>query len=345
MSVPLRGALIGCGYASWFQLTAWSQIKDVEIVAVSSRSLENAQARAQEFNIGQVYTDYHAMLAQEQLDFVDIATPPDVHLEMIREGVGHGLHVLCQKPIAATLRELRTMIQVCDAADVVFMVNENGRFQPWFRKIRALLDQDAIGQPYYTNLTARYRMTLPEMDAGRRTGYFSHMPRLIVYELGTHYLDTLRYLFGEPQVLYARTLKISAAIAGEDLAAIMLSFDSSLAVIDMSWASMPTWGTHDTTSWGEYRIEGREGTIHLDVNGQMRVITGEAEQQHTFPANSEVLGYRAAQQHFVDCIRSGEEPETSGKQTLKTMELVLGAYYSAEAACEYRIGTNIDTLL
>ena len=90
----LRGVLIGCGYASWFQLEAWKRIPSVEIVAVSSRNIENAQKRAAEFNIPQVYTDYREMLDTEVFDFVDISTPPVVHLEMIKESAERGFHVL-----------------------------------------------------------------------------------------------------------------------------------------------------------------------------------------------------------------------------------------------------------
>ncbi|NDJ87321.1 MAG: Gfo/Idh/MocA family oxidoreductase, partial [Chloroflexi bacterium] len=201
MNKHYRGALVGCGYASAFQLTAWSQIEGVEIVAVCSRTREKAERRAAEYGIPAVYQDYETMLDAETLDFVDIATPPATHLPMVRSAAERKLHVLCQKPIADTLAELREMIAICDAANVLFMVNENGRFQPYYRKARLLIKDGVIGKPYYANLTARKRLSLPELRF--KQPFFAQMPRLMIYEMGVHLLDTARALFGEASTVYA----------------------------------------------------------------------------------------------------------------------------------------------
>lgn len=334
--------MVGCGYASWFQLTAWSQIEGVEIVAVCSRTREKAEQRAAEFNIPIIYQDYETMLDEEPLDFVDIATPPVVHLDMVRQAADKGLQILCQKPIADTLHELREMIRICDQADVTFMVNENGRFQPYYRKVKELIRGDVIGRPYYANLTARKRLSLPDLRF--KQPFFAEMPRLMIYELGVHLLDTSRYLFGEASTLYAQTRKISPHIAGEDLATLMLQMDGLTGVIDMSWASIPTWNYDQLASWAEARIEGEKGTLYLRRDGVLRVITDAGEEQHAFPADSELQGYQAAQQHFIDCLRYGAEPETSGAETLKTMELVFGAYDSAAHNRLYQVGADTDRL-
>ena len=342
---PYRGAVLGCGYASWFHLTAWARIDQADIVSVSNRTRAKAEHRAAEFGVPAVYADYRDMLDAESLDFVDVATPPVVHLEMVREAAKRGLPVLCQKPIAATLGELQEMIRVCDRAGVLLMVNENCRFQPWFRRMKALLDEGAIGQPYYVNLVTRARSSLPIADFGVRP-WFADMPRLINYETGVHYLDTLRYLFGEARSVCAQMLRVSPHITGEDLATLMLSMAEVTALVDMSWASIPIWQGkgQEEVSWGECRIEGTQGTLHLGVGGLLRLITDEGERQFPFPSDSEVLGYQGAQEHFIHCLRSGEESETSGPETLKTMELVFGAYDAAEHERIYRVGIDLDRL-
>jgi len=343
-SSPYRGALIGCGHVSQFHLMAWSCIAEAEIVAVSSRTREKAEQRAAEFNVPAVHTDYRAMLDAESLDFVDIATPPVVHLEMVAEAAGRGLNVLCQKPVAATLAELREMIRICDQAGVLFMVNENCRFQPWFRKMKTLLDEGAIGRSYYANFLNRARTTLPVMHEGGQKGLFVSMPRFITFELGVHYLDTLRYLFGEANSVYAQMRRVSPHVAGEDVATLTLQVGELTAVVDMSWASIPTWEAKQQVSWGDYRIEGEGGTLHLGVDGLLRLITDHGVERFQFPADSTVQGYQATQQHFVDCLRSGAEPETSGPETLKTMELVFGAYDSAVHDRLYRVGDDLGHL-
>jgi predicted dehydrogenase len=209
--------------------------------------------------------------------------------------------------------------------------------------MKALIDEGAIGRPYYANFTSRWRASLPVANFGARP-WFAEMPRFVNYELGVHYLDTLRYLFGEADSLYAQMRRVSPHIAGEDLAMLMLRIGEVTAVVDMSWASIPAWEAEQSVSWGEYRIEGTEGTLHLRKDGLLRLITDEDEERYPFPSNSEVLGYQGAQQHFIDCLRSGVEPETSGRETLKTMELVFGAYDSAAHDRIYYIGRDLERL-
>jgi predicted dehydrogenase len=344
-----RGAMIGGGYASGFQLEAWAKVEGVEIVAIANRTLSKAEARAQEFGIPGVYAHYQEMLDRESLDFVDIATPPIVHLEMVTTVAQRGLPMLCQKPIAPTLGELREMMRICDEAGVRFVVHENGRFQPSWREMKRLIDAGVVGRPYYANLTSRSRSTLPVARFGVRP-WFAEMPLFINYEMGVHYLDTLRYLFGEAKTVYAHMQRVSPHVAGEDLMTIMLDLNGVTAVVDMSWASVPTQTRKTETagrgsaSWGVHRIEGERGTLHLDLDARLRVITDEGEEQTQFPANGELLGYQFAQQHFIDCLRTGAPSETSGGETLKTMELVFGAYDSATHNRVYRVGQDLDRL-
>ncbi len=339
------GAILGCGHVADFQLPAWRRVDGVEIVAAYNRTREKAERRASQYGIPRVYDDYRELLDTEKLDFVDIATPPPVHLEMVSEAAKRGIPVLCQKPIAATLGELRTMIARCEEAGVPFMVNENCRFQPWFRRMRRLIDDGTIGRLTYVNFTSRARITLPRMDVNRpQAALFTGMPRLVLFELGVHYLDTLRYLAGEGIHVWSRTEKLSDDVAGEDTATVMVSSDSVTAIIDLSWAAVPAWQEDKTVSWGECRVEGTEGTLHLRVDGLLRTITDKGVSTQQFPDDSEFRGYQATQQHFIDCLRRGTEPETSGRETLKTMELVLGAYDSAENERLYRVGVDVSRL-
>lgn len=340
----LQGALIGCGYASGFQLEAWNRIPEVEIVAVASRNIDNAHARAQEFDITSTYSDYRQMLDSEELDFVDIATPPVVHLEMIKEAAKRNLHVLCQKPIAETLKDLRTMIDICEEAKVRFMVNENGRFQPWFRKMKSILDEGGIGRPFYCNFSHQYRMTLPEFNAGKQSDLFRKMPRLITLELGVHFLDTIRYLFGEPISLYSIMSKIGREIEGEDVSTLLLKFKKMQAAVEMSWASIPPRKYQKSASWGEYRIEGEKGTMLQETDGTLSLVTDDEIEKISFPEEGELLGYLGAQKHFSECLLTDSKFETSGTETLKTMELVFGAYKSVEENQVYFVGKDINKL-
>jgi predicted dehydrogenase len=321
-----RGALIGCGAISGMQLRAWDQINEAKIVALCDLEYKRVKERSEEYEIPTIYTDYHTMLERETLDFVDIATGPESHLELVSAGAAKGLHILCQKPMASSLDEARKMVRLCDDAGVVFMVNENFRHQAWFRQIKVLLEDGALGKPFYACFQARTRASLPKPNFGDQP-YFRDMPRLIVYESGVHYLDTARFLFGEAQDIYAHVERISPKIAGDDLAILLLTFDDVSCLVDVGWCSVPCESADIT--WYEARIEGTLGTIILRKDGVLTLHTDCDKRSWSFSEDTIFRSFVATQKHFIECLVSNKTPETSGEETIRTMALVFAAYQSA----------------
>lgn len=321
-----QGVMIGCGHISKDHLWAWKQISDANIVAVCDIVQEKAQERANEFNIPLVFTDYKKMLAEVKPDFVDIATRPSSHSILVTYAAQKGLHVLCQKPLAQTLQEANQLEQICRKAGIVFMVNENGRHQRWFRDIHGLLTNKVIGDPYYARFEERGRVTLPQPDFGGQP-YLSEMTRLAVYEMGVHYLDIARYLFGEADWVFAQLNRVSPFIAGEDQALIATKFQELTCLIDIGWYTVPL-PSSDVT-WGRLKIEGTIGTLSLETDGTLYLFTDHEQQTWRFPHDTLSQSFVATQQHFITCLDTGDEPETSGAQTLNTMKLVYAAYESA----------------
>lgn len=336
--MKIRGALIGCGHISSLQLWAWRQIDQVEICAVCDLDREKAEARASEFNIPLVYTNYEEMLDEVELDFVDIATRPSAHLGLILSAAKRGLHVLCQKPLTDSLLEAQQMVDACRAAGVTFMVNENGRFQAWFRQMKEMLDRGDLGKLFYARIEERSRATLPQLGFGEQP-YLSEMPRLVIYEMGLHYLDTARYLFGESRYISAVTKRISPYIAGEDVAIILADFDDLTCVVDLSWASVAE--PSPELTWGHVRIEGENGTLVLDMDGVLTLYTDSKHRSWVFPKDTLEQSFVAAQAHFAECLKTGREPETSGAETIKSLQLVFSSYQSAEEQRAASLGQSI----
>ena len=164
------------------------------------------------------------------------------------------------------------------------------------------------------------------------------MPRLAVYELGVHYLDVFRYLFGNPTTVYARLHKLSEEIAGEDVQIITIGFaDKTLTgIINHSWASVPIPGQ----DFGDgltpleiahpMKIDGTKGTISLKADRTLHLITDDDHQTWEFPIDAHAQAHAAAQQHFVDCLTYNSPFETSGHDYINTMVLVYAAYESSE---------------
>lgn len=323
----LRGALIGCGYISEQQLWAWRQIPDVQVVAVCDVDLKNAHRRAKAFEVENVFADYRHMMDELELDFVDIATRPSLHLSMVSEAASRGLHVLCQKPMAETMDEGQQMVQACAQHDVTLMINENYRHQAWFRQIRHLLDGGRLGAPRYARFHGRWRSTLPAPNFEGQD-YFRQMPRLVVYEMGVHLYDTARYLFGEATSIYADLQQVSPHIAGEDMALTLAHFGDLTFLFDLNWFAVAPPSSGETAH-GTFVVEGTRGSIYLTKDGSLRLHTAQEAETWSFPSDTIAQSFVATQQHFVDCLREGRAAETSGVESLKTMALVFSAYRSA----------------
>lgn len=335
MKPMLKGALIGCGHIANYQMEAWSKIPEAEIVAVCDLIEEKAEKMAAEFGVGKIYTDYLKMLDQTSPDFVDIATRPASHFELIRAAAERGIAVLCQKPLAASLDEAREMVKTCEKHSVPFMVNENWRFRPWFREMRRLLDEGKVGASYFARFIRRNQRTLPEPRFGGQP-YFVEMPKLVIYESGIHYIDTFRFLLGEIESVYCQTKRIGPIQAGEDLAVFILNFapnesgESPLGLVDYNWCSQPE---YEYSLADDFRLEGREGTMVTKGDGVVHLLRndGKTDSIETLDAPAGYKeSFRATQAHFAHSLLEQGEFETGGRDNLKTLAAVFAAYQSAE---------------
>jgi D-apiose dehydrogenase len=326
-----RGGMVGAGAWSDIQLTAWAGVENAKIVALCDRHPDRRDPLANRWKIENLYNDLETMLDREQLDFVDVCTRPYSHVALTKQAASRGLPVLCQKPFCANLDEARELVEFCERANVRLMVNENYRWQAWFRKARETLDAGLLGQPFAAKLVRRVRFTLPHFDS--RQAYMAEMPQLVLYEVGTHWLDTFRYLFGEPHSIYARTHHISPQVKGEDVAVFIVGYKDMTCTVENSWVSVQVPGLdmpgQSGPQWPRLEIDGTRATLSLGCDGLMRLVSDDDQKQWQFSGDQLAQSRGAAQQHFIDCLESGAEFETSGAETLKTMALVYGAYLSA----------------
>jgi D-apiose dehydrogenase len=178
--------MIGRGHISSRHIPAWQVSSDATLVAVCDLDRAKAEERAGEFGVPRVYTDVAEMLDKEPLDGVDVATRPETHLPLARVISARGKHVLCQKPLAATLAEARGIAQTCERAGVRFMVMEMWRHIPAYLDMRRFLDRDLIGPVHLMRIVGRRRPMRRAHPVNPEQPYFAEMPRLYVYEMAIH---------------------------------------------------------------------------------------------------------------------------------------------------------------
>ena len=331
-----KGVVIGAGYFSSFQYDAWNRIPEVEITALCNKDIGKAKPIMQKCGIGKHYNDYKEMIDQEKPDFVDIITPPETHLEMTKYAAERGVNVICQKPLAPTFEDAKKIVECAQKSGIRFMVHENWRFQPWYREIKIMLDKGMIGQVHFMNWRKRMGDGWGENAYIPRQPYFRNYPKLIVYENGIHFIDTFRYLGGEIKRVFAHLKKLNPVIAGEDFALVNFEFENNdmLALWDANRYNEPNYPNPRLT-FGEFQIDGMEGTIRLYSNGRITIQKlGKPETDHPYHFSRENFAgdcVYVTQRHFIDRLMDGKEFETNGIEYLKSLAVQEAIYQSALA--------------
>lgn len=331
----LKGALIGCGFFAMNQLNAWRDIEaegGARIVALCDRDPARLKAASDRFGIERTYSDAAEMLDSEDVDFVDIATTAPSHRMLVELAASRGLPVICQKPVAPTFADARIMVAACEAAGVPLMIHENFRFQSAIIAVRDALDSGAIGRPFWGRITFRAGY---DVFAGQP--YLAEGVRFIIEDLGVHILDVARFLFGEVSSLTARTQRANPRVRGEDVATMLLAHDAGVvSVVDCSF-----WSKRDKEQFPQtlVEIDGSEGSLRLELDYRLVVSGPQGTQVRDIsppllawaerPWHNIQESVLLIQRHWVDCLKHGKIPSTSGRDNLATYALVEAAYRSA----------------
>ncbi len=328
----LRGGLIGCGFFAVNHLHAWREIEGADIVAICDRDPERLQRAGDEFGIARRYIDADAMFAKEALDFVDIATTVASHRALVERAAAAGVPAICQKPFATSMDDARAMVAACARANVALMVHENFRWQRPIQAVRAVIDEGSIGDVFWSRASFR-----SAFDVFSGQPYLATQDRFIIEDLGIHILDVARFLLGEATRLTARTQRVNPNIRGEDVATILMEHESgATSIVDCSYATRLE---RDPFPQTLLEIDGRRGSIRLGQDYRMTVATERGTTTSDVTPQLRSWAQRpwfniqdsvhAIQKHWIERLTVGGEPQTSGRDNLRTLELVHAAYASA----------------
>lgn len=330
----LKIATVGCGYFSQFHYAAWQRLP-VKLIAVANREVDIAQEIAAQYQIPKIYPDLAALLAAEKPDLLDIITPSVTHLPYMRLAAEHGVDVICQKPFTTSMTEAEEAVQIAEDAGIKLVIHENFRFQPWYRAIARLLQENVLGELY--NVQFRLR---PGDGQGpeaylERQPTFQQMPRFLMNETGVHLLDVFRFLFGEIDSVYADLRRLNPAIKGEDAGHVLLRFASGLSghFDGNRLADHPA--ENRRLTMGELSIEGSTGELVLTGDAQIMLRRHGDNEWLEHPFEWADIGFGGDcvfrfQEHVVRHYLEGSVLENTGRDYLRNLRLVEAVYDSDE---------------
>jgi len=335
-SSGLKGAGIGAGYFAQFQHEAWTRIPEVEIVAVADRSEVKAREVALKYAIPHHYSDWRRMIDLERPDFVDIVTPPDSHEEICSYAAERGINIICQKPLAPDFAISQKIVANATAAGVRFMVHENWRWQPWYRKLKEIGDTGVIGEFTHLQFLTRLGDGWGDNPYSPRQPFFRDYPQLLIYETGVHFIDTFRFLLGEVNSVFAQLQRLNPLIRGEDAGVLFLSFKNGATAVWDANRYNEVEAEDPRLTFGQLRIDGMHGHVTMDTESNIRLkMLGESGHNIAYERTRKNFAGDCVyflQRHFVDCILSGAGFESSGDDYLKTVRIVEAAYESAKTS-------------
>jgi predicted dehydrogenase len=330
----LRFAVLGTGFWSHYQIPAWFEVGGVELVAVYNRTVSKAQKVAEKFGAPSVYADPEELLQKEQLDFIDIITEVPAHAPLVNLAAQYKVPVICQKPMAPDYETARQMVTVCQDAGIPFFVHENYRWQKPVRELKKLVDQGHIGRLFRGRFQFMHAL---EPFVWDNQPLLKSLQKLIIADQGSHQLDLARFFLGEASSIYCQHLRIRDDIVAEDVASILLKMDQAICHVEMSFVSQTEWGHFPEVF---IYLEGTKGTLELAADFWIRLTTAAGTQiRRAVPPrypwadpNYDVNHASMVPLHrdFLRAFRTGQPPENTGADNLKTMQLVYSAYESAE---------------
>ena len=243
-----------------------------------------------------------------------------------------GLPVVCQKPMATSLEEAKAMVTACQQANVPLFINENWRWQHPIRQFKEKLDEGNIGKLFRARID--YRNSFPVFES---QPFLKELDQFILTDIGSHILDTARFLFGEASSLYCYTYRVHPDIKGEDVATVMMRMGAGMTVVcEMSYA---TQREHDRFPETYIQVEGSDGFLELGPDFWIRETTaaGTCAARHNPPryawadpaydvVHSSIV---PAQADIAQALKGAAQAETTGTDNVKTLQLVFGSYQSS----------------
>jgi predicted dehydrogenase len=326
-----RVACLGAGFFSQFHRDGWNRNAHTDIAGVADQDQSKAAATGNPH-----FHTLEQMLEATEPDILDIIVPPDGHATAIRTALQHDLKlIICQKPFCASLDEAREMTALAKAKGVPLVVHENFRFQPWFRAIKTAIDDGAIGKP----LQATFRLRPgdgqgPEAYLDRQP-YFQEMTRFLIHETGVHYIDVFRFLFGNPNSVYADLHKVNPVIAGEDAGIIISDHPNNIRCLLDGNRNLDHLAENTRCTMGDGIFEGTDGTLTLFGDGavQLRQFGTTLTNEIISPDKSESFGGDCTfllQQSIIGSLIGHTTFENEAEDYLAVIEIENAIYDSSQ---------------
>jgi predicted dehydrogenase len=322
-------------------------MRDVQLVAyrnagfrvgaIASRTHAHAKAAAELRGVPKVHATIDDLIADENIEILDIALPPDQQLPIVARAAGRSgpklKGILAQKPLGRDYDQARRISKICSDASIPLAVNQNMRWDQSIRALKTLLDEGLLGTPVLGTIEMR---AVPHWQT-----WLQDYGRLTLLNMSVHHLDTFRFLFGTPDSVYVSARKDPRTTFEhtDGICLYILEYENGFraSAWDDVWAGPAPEYIGPYIKWRVAGTDGlAEGTIGWPgyPNRQPSTIRYYSNREPGVwiePRWSEVWfpdAFSGPMAELMDAITEAREPSNSGRENLQTMALVEACYRS-----------------
>lgn len=316
MDTIVTVAFIGAGaHANYAHYPSLAEMEDVQIVAVCDLSPERASATAQRWNIPRTYTDYRQMLQETQPQAVYIILPPHQMFDIVVDCLNRHLHVFIEKPPGITAEQTRSLARLAERNGCLTMVGFQRRFVPVVVQARQRVEERGA----ITQCLARF------VKSGGTEAYYGGAVDILTCD-AIHAVDNLRWMGGEVKRLVSKVDRFHAPVYNAFNA--LVEFESgATGILLTNWVTgrriysveMHAYNISAYAEPDDRALIYRDGSLEPEVILNTEAAGSDAPHRY--------LGFYDENRHFINCIKSGQQPQTCFADAVKTMELVERIYH------------------
>ena len=335
----IRLGLVGCGRISANHFSSIEKFSnDIELVSICDTHSDVLQEHLQKLSVNG-YASLVEMLDSETLDMVVLCTPSGLHAEQAILAASRGLHVMTEKPMATRWRDGVGMVRACDEAGVYLFVVKQNRSNSTLQLLKRAIDEKRFGKIHLVHLNVFWTRPQAYYDQARWRGTWEFDGGAFMNQ-ASHYVDLLDWLIGPVEKVQAM-MSTTRDIEVEDTGVLNISWrNGTLGSMSVTMLTYPN------NFEGSMTILGEKGSVRVGGVAVNDILHWKFDEARDYDSQIEEANYQTTSvygfghplyyKNIIDVLRGKAEPETDGREGLKSLEILIAAYLSA------RDGTTVS---
>jgi UDP-N-acetyl-2-amino-2-deoxyglucuronate dehydrogenase len=329
----IRFAVAGCGRISKLHFQALrTHAKDIELVGVCDTNPQRLDAAVSAYDVAG-YGTLTELLVEAEPDVVILGTPSGLHARQAIEAAQAGCHVVTEKPMATRWQDGRRMVEVFDRAGLRLFVIKQNRRNPTLQLLRRAVEKRRFGRIFLASVNVFWTRPQEYYDSESWRGKWEFDGGALMNQ-ASHYVDLLDWIVGPVDSVQAYTGTLARNIEVEDTGVVGLRWRSgALGSLNVTMLTYPR------NLEGSITILGERGTARIGGVAANQVLHWEFDspdpddelaKECSYPAPSVYgNGHSLYFENVIEVMRGQCEPQTDGREGLRSLELLTAMYLSA----------------